>query len=62
MRKEIGWEHPAFVIPQDIYDGWNQKDKGQAREDEWNVKFDAYAKEFPDLASELKRRMTNLKT
>ena len=59
VRKEIGWEHPAFVIPQDIYDGWNQKDKGQAREDEWNVKFDAYAKEFPDLASELKRRMTN---
>ena len=59
VRKEIGWEHPAFVIPQDIYDGWNQKDKGQAREDEWNTKFDAYAKKFPDLASELKRRMTN---
>ena len=59
VRKEIGWEHPAFVIPQDIYDGWNQKDKGQAREDEWNAKFDAYAKKFPDLANELKRRMTN---
>ena len=59
VRKEIGWEHPAFVIPQDIYDGWNQKDKGQAKEDAWNAKFDAYAKEFPDLASELKRRMNN---
>ena len=59
VRKEIGWDHPPFVIPQDIYDGWNQKDKGQAREAEWNTRFDAYSKEFPDLASELKRRMSN---
>ena len=59
VRKEIGWEHPAFVIPQDIYDGWNQKEKGQAKEDVWNSKFDKYTKEFPDLASELKRRMNN---
>ena len=59
VRKEIGWDHPPFVIPQDVYDGWNQKDKGQAREKEWNTRFDAYSKEFPDLASELKRRMAN---
>jgi len=59
VRKEIGWDHPPFVIPQDVYDGWNQKDKGQAREGAWNTKFDAYSKEFPDLASELKRRMSN---
>jgi len=58
VRKEIGWEHAPFVIPQDVYDGWNQKDKGDARENEWNAKFDAYAKEFPDLASEFKRRMS----
>jgi transketolase len=59
VRKEIGWEHAPFVIPQDVYDGWNQKEKGQAREAAWNTKFDAYSKEFPDLASELKRRMSN---
>jgi len=58
VRKEIGWEHAPFVIPQDVYDGWNQKDKGDVRESEWNAKFDAYAKEFPDLASEFKRRMS----
>ena len=57
MRKEIGWEHAPFVIPQDVYDGWNQKDKGQAKEDAWNTKFSAYAKEFPELAAEFKRRM-----
>ncbi len=58
VRKEIGWEHAPFVIPQDVYDGWNQKDKGDAREQEWNAKFDAYAKEFPELAAEFKRRMS----
>ena len=59
VRKEIGWEHAPFVIPQDVYDGWNQKDKGDAREQEWNAKFDAYAKEFPEMAAEFKRRMSN---
>ena len=59
VRKEIGWDHAPFVIPQDVYDGWNQKEKGQAREAAWNTKFDTYSKEFPDLASELKRRMSN---
>jgi len=57
VRKEIGWDHDPFVIPQDIYVGWNQKEKGQAKEDAWNAKFDAYAKEFPDMATEFKRRM-----
>ncbi|MDC0115542.1 transketolase [Methylophilaceae bacterium] len=57
VRKEIGWEHAPFVIPQDVYDGWNQKDKGQEKEDAWNVKFNAYAKEFPELSAEFKRRM-----
>ena len=59
VRKEIGWEHAPFVIPQDVYDGWNQKDKGDAREQGWNAKFDAYAKEFPEMAAEFKRRMSN---
>ena len=59
VRKELGWNHAPFEIPQDVYDGWNQKDKGNAREEEWNKKFDAYAKEFPELAAEFKRRMAN---
>ncbi len=57
VRKEIGWDHDPFVIPQDVYDGWNQKEKGQAKEDAWNSKFEAYTKEFPELAAEFTRRM-----
>ena len=56
-RAEIGWPHEPFVIPADVYEGWNQKDKGAKRESDWNTKFDAYAKAFPAEAAEFKRRM-----
>ena len=56
-RAEIGWSHDPFVIPQDVYDGWNQKDKGAARESAWDEKFAAYAAAFPAEAAEFKRRM-----
>jgi transketolase len=58
-RKELGWAHDPFVIPQDVYDGWNQKDKGQQREAAWNEKFAAYEKDHPELAKEFQRRMSN---
>lgn len=57
VRKEINWPHEPFVIPQDVYDGWNQKDKGAAKEAAWNEKFAAYEKAFPAEAAEFKRRM-----
>jgi transketolase len=57
VRKEINWPHAPFVIPQDVYDGWNQKDKGAAKEAAWNEKFAAYAAAFPAEAKEFKRRM-----
>jgi transketolase len=58
-REAIGWPHEPFVVPQDVYDGWNQKDKGAKRESDWNAKFDAYAKAYPAEAAEFKRRMNN---
>lgn len=58
-RAAIGWPHEPFVVPQDVYDGWNQKDKGAKRESDWNAKFDAYAKAYPAEAAEFKRRMNN---
>jgi len=56
-RKELGWEHEPFVIPEDVYAGWDAKEKGAVVESDWNAKFDAYAKEHPELAAEFKRRM-----
>ena len=56
-RKALGWSYPAFDIPKEYYDAWDAKAKGKQREDEWNACFDAYAKAYPDLAKEFKRRM-----
>jgi transketolase len=56
-RKELGWSYPAFEIPKDYYDAWDAKAKGKQREDEWKVRFDAYAKAYPELAQEFKRRI-----
>ncbi|MBU1405091.1 MAG: transketolase, partial [Proteobacteria bacterium] len=41
VRQTIGWPHPAFEVPAEIYGGWNAKDKGTAREAEWNTRMAA---------------------
>ncbi|MFV1984714.1 MAG: transketolase [Thiohalomonadales bacterium] len=56
-RKELGWSHAAFEIPEDIYAGWSAKDKGAAAEATWNDKFAAYKKANPKLAADFERRM-----
>ena len=56
-RAEIGWPHEPFVIPADVYAGWDQKVKGAKREADWNEKFAAYEKAYPAEAAEFKRRM-----
>ncbi|PHM64910.1 transketolase [Xenorhabdus stockiae] len=55
-RKALGWEHPAFEIPQDIYAGWDAKEAGKAKESAWDAKFAAYAEAHPELAAEFSRR------
>ncbi|GAB4345969.1 MAG: transketolase [Gammaproteobacteria bacterium] len=56
-RENLGWTHPPFVIPEEIYAGWDAREKGAAAESEWNEKFAAYREAFPELAAELERRL-----
>jgi len=58
-RKQLGWSHAPFEIPQDIYAQWDAKEAGQAKESAWDEKFAAYAKAFPEQAAEFKRRVSN---
>lgn len=55
-REALGWKYAAFEIPQDIYAQWDAKEVGKAKEAAWNEKLAAYAKAFPELAAEFKRR------
>ncbi len=56
-RKELNWNYGPFEVPAEIYAEWDAKEAGAAAEAEWNKRFDAYAAAFPELASELKRRL-----
>jgi transketolase len=56
-RAALGWTDAPFVIPQRIYDAWDARDAGAARNGEWRDRLSAYADAYPALAAELKRRM-----
>ncbi|KAA0015679.1 transketolase [Salinicola corii] len=55
-RKELGWEYPAFEIPDEYYAAWDAREQGQKREAEYDAKLAAYEQAYPELAKELKRR------
>ncbi|MEO5703059.1 MAG: transketolase [Gammaproteobacteria bacterium] len=56
-RENLGWTHEPFVIPEEIYAGWDGKAKGAAREQEWSQSYAAYQQAHPDVAAELERRL-----
>jgi transketolase len=56
-RENIGWNHPPFEIPEDIYAGWNNRDRGARAEQDWEQAMTAYAQAHPQLAVELRRRL-----
>ncbi|BBM66472.1 transketolase 2 [Vibrio alfacsensis] len=56
-RKQLGWEHGPFEIPQEIYAEWSAIETGAAKEATWDEKFAAYEAAYPELAAEFKRRV-----
>ena len=56
-RKALGWNHPAFEIPDEIYAGWGALEGGSAAESEWDRHFVSYKTNYPELAAEFSRRM-----
>ncbi|MER2538585.1 MAG: transketolase, partial [Azonexus sp.] len=56
-REYIGWHHPPFVIPDEIYAAWNGKPRGATFEENWTNRFKAYQAAFPVEAAEFERRV-----
>ncbi|MDH5632292.1 MAG: transketolase [Gammaproteobacteria bacterium] len=56
-KAALGWDHGAFEVPANVYNGWDAKDAGAKAEQAWNDKFAAYKAEHPELAAEFERRM-----
>jgi len=55
-REKLGWKHGAFEIPDEVYAGWDGKEKGADAEKRWNTLFDNYRTAHPELAAEFERR------
>ena len=56
-KKALGWEYGPFEIPQDVYDAFDARAMGEKLEADYQKMFDGYAAAYPELASELKRRI-----
>ena len=56
-RAAIGWPHEPFDIPDEIYAGWDARDRGRQAETQWRERFAAYRETHPALADELERRL-----
>jgi len=56
-REALGWTYGPFEIPQSVYKDWDAKASGKKAQAAWDKTFAAYAKKFPELASEFTRRM-----
>lgn len=58
-KENLGWPvEPRFFIPEDVLAYFREAlDKGIKLEEEWQEKFAAYQKLYPEKGSELKRRL-----
>ncbi len=56
-RKTLGWNYPAFEIPQEYYDEWSAVEGGEKEYAIWSEMFENYRKDYPELAAEYSRRM-----
>ncbi|MEZ5502099.1 MAG: transketolase [Halioglobus sp.] len=56
-RKALGWEYGPFEIPREIYAGWDARQAGARRQQEWDQVMADYAEAHPGLAAELRRRL-----
>ncbi|MCC7327461.1 MAG: transketolase [Burkholderiales bacterium] len=56
-RAALGWPYPPFEIPAAIAAAWNAREHGARLEADWNARFAAYRKAFPERAAEFERRI-----
>jgi len=55
-REALGWKHPPFEIPQNVYAGWDARKRGKLAERRWTKLLAAYEAQHPAEAAEFRRR------
>ncbi len=56
-RAALGWDAAPFVVPDEVYAGFDARAAGQAAEQQWTELFAQYAQAYPAQAAELRRRL-----
>ncbi|WP_434513714.1 transketolase [Dechloromonas sp. ARDL1] len=54
-RAALNWPHAPFEVPSVLREAWDARLSGAAAEAEWQVRFVAYRKQYPELAAEFER-------
>ena len=54
-RAALNWPHAPFEVPAALREAWDARLSGAAAEAEWQVRFVAYRKHYPELAAEFER-------
>lgn len=57
-RVHLGWDSAPFEIPALLETAWNAHEKGRQSEAAWQALMDRYRRQFPELATELERRLS----
>ena len=57
VREKLDWPHAPFIVPEEIMQAWNAREKGFTAESAWKEKLVVYEEEHPELAMELVRRI-----
>lgn len=56
-RESLGWSYAPFMVPNEIKNAWDAREKGRLQQEAWQGLFDKYESKHPALAKEYKRRI-----
>ena len=55
-RQFLGWQDEPFVMPDDVYEEFRKcRSRGRSAQEEWQLRFDRYSAEYPEIAERLGR-------
>lgn len=57
VREFFNWKHEPFVIPDSIYQQWNNVEQGQKVEQQWLMLLNQYQQHYPQKHDEFLRRI-----
>ena len=56
-REYLGWTHPPFEVPGEVYEGFDARGRGAGLEQQWDAALADYRRAHPEHAADLQRRI-----